>query len=113
MCIRDSTKEASGVRKPVIPLVVTESGYTETEEVRTKVGEAQDVTRLAFVDVAGDSLAWFKSDDDMNLEMLSWSPTEDVLLVRGLPPAFHDRYFWSATPSQRDKDGTCLLYTSD
>jgi dipeptidyl aminopeptidase/acylaminoacyl peptidase len=100
------TKEASGVRKPVIPLVVTESGYTETEEVRTKVGEAQDVTRLAFVDVAGDSLAWFKSDDDMNLEMLSWSPTEDVLLVRGLPPAFHDRYFWSATPSQRDKDGT-------
>jgi dipeptidyl aminopeptidase/acylaminoacyl peptidase len=100
------TKEASGVRKPIIPLVVTESGYTETEEVRTKVGEAQDETKLAFVDVVGDSLAWFKSDDDMNLEMMSWSPTDDVLLVRGLPAAFHDRYFWSATPAQRGTDGT-------
>src|SRR5262249_30783596 len=26
------TKEASGVRKPIIPIIVTESGYTETEE---------------------------------------------------------------------------------
>jgi dipeptidyl aminopeptidase/acylaminoacyl peptidase len=100
------TKEAAGVRKPVIPLIVTESGYTETEEVRTKVGEAQDETKLVFMDVAGDSLAWFKSDDSMNLEMLGWSPTDDALLVRGLPLAFHDRWFWSVTPSVRDKDGT-------
>ncbi|HKW15505.1 MAG TPA: DPP IV N-terminal domain-containing protein, partial [Candidatus Krumholzibacteria bacterium] len=100
------TKEASGVRKPIIPMIVTESGYTETEEVRTKVGEAQDETKLVFVDVAGDSLAWFKSDDDMNLEVMGWSPADDVLLVRGIPPAFHDRWFWSATPAQRAADGT-------
>jgi len=100
------TKEASGVRKPIIPLVVTESGYTETEEVRTKVGEAQDETKLVFVDVAGDSLAWFKSDDDMNLEMMGWSPADDVMLVRGIAALYKDRYFWSATPAQRATDGT-------
>jgi dipeptidyl aminopeptidase/acylaminoacyl peptidase len=107
------TKEASGVRKPIIPLVVTESGYTETEEVRTKVGEAQDVTKLVFVDVAGDSLAWLKSDDDMNLEMMSWSPTDDALLVRAIPPTFHDRYFWSVKPSERAGDGTVTSSVMD
>jgi len=107
------TKEAAGTRKPIIPLVVTKSGYTETEEARTFVGDAQDVTKLAFVDVAGDSLLWLKSDDDMNLELLSWSPTDDALLVRGIPLAFHDRYFWSVTPAKKAADGTASSSVMD
>jgi dipeptidyl aminopeptidase/acylaminoacyl peptidase len=100
------TKEPSGVRKPVIPLVVTESGYAETEEVRTKVGEAQEETRIAFLDVDADSLAWLKADATVGLEMMEWSPTRDVMLVRAIGADYHDRYFWSAAPAERDRDGT-------
>lgn len=95
-----ATKEPSGVKKPVIPLVVTESGYTETEEVRTKVGESQDETKLAFLDVLADSLVWFKTDAGMNLEIMGWSSAQDVLLVRGISADFHDRYFWAAKPAE-------------
>jgi len=100
------TKDPSGVRKPIIPIVVTESGYTETEEVRTKVGEEQETYRVAFMDMAGDSLSWCKTDDDMNLEIMGWSPKRDVLLVRGITADYHDRYFWAVTPSERATDGT-------
>ena len=100
------TKEAKDARKPIIPLEVTESGYTETEEVRTKVGDAQDQLKIAFVDVAADSLVWLKTDDGMDLELMSWSPTQDVLLVRAIPSDWHDRYFWSVAPAQRAPDGT-------
>ncbi len=99
------TKDPSGVKKPVIPIVVTESGYAETEEVRTPVGETQEEMKLAFVDVAGDSLLWLKSEEGMGLEQMGWSPTRDVLLVRGITVDYHDRYFWAVTPSERAADG--------
>ncbi|HEX6791007.1 MAG TPA: alpha/beta fold hydrolase [Candidatus Krumholzibacteria bacterium] len=99
------TKEASGVRKPVIPLVVTESGYTETDEVRTPVGEAQDETKLAFMDVDGDSLLWLASDEGMIIDVMGWSPARDVLLVRGITADYHDRYFWAVSPGGKVESG--------
>ena len=102
------TREAAGVRKPVIPLVVTESGYVETEDVRTKVGEAQDETKIGFVDTSTDSLMWLKTDASTNLEIMGWSPTLDVLLVRGITADWHTRYFWSASPAEPEKDGSIV-----
>lgn len=99
------TKEPSDARKPIIPLVVTESGYTETEEVRSKVGDAQDETRIVFVDVAADSLVWMESDPATTVEVKSWSPTDDVLLVRQLPAHWHDRDFSLVTPAHRSVAG--------
>jgi dipeptidyl aminopeptidase/acylaminoacyl peptidase len=100
------TKDPSGVRKPVIPLVVTESGYTETEEVRTHVGESQEETKIAFVDLQNDSLMWLEADEGTSLDMMGWSPVRDVLLVRGLTADWHTRYFWSASPDAPAKDGS-------
>jgi dipeptidyl aminopeptidase/acylaminoacyl peptidase len=99
------TREPPDARKPVIPLVVTESGYTETEEVRTMVGDAQEESRIVFVDVAADSLVWMKSDATTTVEAKAWSPTEDVLLVRELPGNWHERRFSLVSPRQRDADG--------
>lgn len=99
------SKDPSGVRKPVIPLIVTESGYTETDEVRTPVGEAQEETRLAFVDIEGDSLLWLAPDAGTIIDVMGWSPAKDVLLVRGITPDYHERYFWGADPGEHDAGG--------
>ena len=102
------SREPSNARKPVIPLVVTESGYTETEEGRTLVGDAQEESRIVFVDVAADSLVWMKSEGTTTVEAKAWSPTEDVLLVRELPAHWHDRRFSLVSPRQRDADGKAV-----
>ncbi len=96
---------ATDVRRPIIPLVVTESGYTETEEVRSKVGDAQDATSVVFVDLKADTLVQMKIEGKMQTDALSWSPKEDKLLVRGLSNDWHDRYFMVASPSDRGPDG--------
>jgi dipeptidyl aminopeptidase/acylaminoacyl peptidase len=102
------TRETADARKPVIPLVVTESGYVETEEVRSKVGDAQEETRIVFVDVAADSLLWMKSDATTIVEARAWSPTEDVLLVREVPAHWHDRVYSLVSPKQRGADGKAV-----
>jgi dipeptidyl aminopeptidase/acylaminoacyl peptidase len=48
---------------------------------------------------------WFQSEATTALEMMGWSPTRDVLLVRGLPADWHDRFFWAASPEERDSEG--------
>ncbi|MGH7480614.1 MAG: DPP IV N-terminal domain-containing protein, partial [Longimicrobiales bacterium] len=42
----------------IVPDWVTESGYTEVIETRTKVGDEEGETRLALIDVAGETLEW-------------------------------------------------------
>jgi dipeptidyl aminopeptidase/acylaminoacyl peptidase len=98
-------KPASGGRRPVIPIVVTESGYVETEEVRTKVGDAQDATSVAFVDLTADTLIGIDAGADVMVSVLSWSPVDDVLLVRGITEDWRDRLFMTASPEERGPKG--------
>jgi dipeptidyl aminopeptidase/acylaminoacyl peptidase len=98
-------KPASGGRAPVIPLVVTESGYVETEEVRTKVGDAQDVASVAFVDLEADSLIPIDAGENLSVGVISWSPVDDVVLLRGLTDDSHDRLFMTASPTERGTSG--------
>jgi dipeptidyl aminopeptidase/acylaminoacyl peptidase len=99
-------KPATGGRAPVIPLVVTESGYVETEEVRTKVGDEQDESSVAFVDLEGDSLIEIDAGEKISPSVLSWSPTADVLLLRGISEDWHDRLFMTAAPDERGREGS-------
>ena len=99
------TRPASGAEAPRIPIIVTKSGYTETEDVRSKVGDEQESQFVVFVDLDGDSLVSLAADETMIVEPMSWSPAGDDLLVRGISADWHDRYFMVASPGERASDG--------
>jgi dipeptidyl aminopeptidase/acylaminoacyl peptidase len=48
-------------RQVVVPNWVTQSGYAETQQVRTKVGDAQPRQRAAFIEVATGNVTWIDS----------------------------------------------------
>ncbi|HEX5132635.1 MAG TPA: prolyl oligopeptidase family serine peptidase [Candidatus Krumholzibacteria bacterium] len=98
-------KPATGDESPKIPIIVTKSGYTETEDVRSKVGDEQELQSVVFVDLDGDSLVRLAADETMTIEPMSWSPAADDLLLRGLSADWHDRYFTVASPAKRGTDG--------
>ena len=45
-------ERAEGAQETIVPDWVTESGYTEPRNVRTKVGDAEGTTRAAVLDLA-------------------------------------------------------------
>jgi dipeptidyl aminopeptidase/acylaminoacyl peptidase len=98
-------KPASGGRRPIIPLVVTESGYVETEEVRTKVGEVQDETSGAFIDLDADTLIGIDAGEGVIVNIQSWSPVDDVLMLRTISEDWHDRLFVTSSPKERGPSG--------
>ena len=51
------TRDSRGV---MVPAWVTESGYTEPLNVRSHVGDEQNVTRLALLDLADGELSWLE-----------------------------------------------------
>lgn len=99
------TRPVSGAEAPKIPIIVTKSGYTDTEAVRSKVGDEQEAQFVVFVDLEGDSLVPLAADASMIVEPMSWSPAADDLLVRALSADWHDRYFMVASPGERAVDG--------
>jgi len=101
----DLQKDLDDFRKPVIPIVPAESGYTETEDVRAYVGEFEQQARIAFVDTEADSLIWYDAEATTQLDAMAWSPTEDLLLVKEIPVSNQDRNFVLASPAQKRPDG--------
>ena len=99
------TKPASGGRAPIIPMVVTESGYVETEEVRTYVGDPQDASVVLFVDLQADSIIDIDAGENLSVAAMSWSPTDDIVLLRGLTNDSQDRLFMTASPTERGSNG--------
>lgn len=51
-------KPAKDARLTLVPDYVTLSGYVETREIRSKVGDAQEEGRLALVDLGSGELRW-------------------------------------------------------
>ena len=99
------TKEASGTRRPIVPQWVTESGYVETRDTRAKVGEKQDETRVGVIDLSEAKLHWMDGEENWWVSPMSWSPTEDQLLVRAITTDWHDRFFLMVTMDEMDDDG--------
>ena len=56
----DSTD--GGGRPVQMPLWVTQSGYVETQQIRTKVGDAQPRQRVALIEVATGKATWISRD---------------------------------------------------
>jgi dipeptidyl aminopeptidase/acylaminoacyl peptidase len=53
---------AADAQQTVMPVWVNESGYTETRQVRTKVGDAQARTRAGVLEVATGTVTWVEAE---------------------------------------------------
>jgi dipeptidyl aminopeptidase/acylaminoacyl peptidase len=58
---RGDTTEGGG-RQVQMPVWVTQSGYVETQQIRTKVGDAQSRQRAALIEVATGRVTWIERD---------------------------------------------------
>lgn len=64
-------KPPEGARPTMVPDWVTESGYTEELNARTKVGDAEGSSRLGLLNTATGAVAWldlFPTDDALSVE---------------------------------------------
>ena len=52
-------------RQVQMPVWVTQSGYVETQQIRTKVGDAQPRQRAALIEVATGKVTWIAKDTGM------------------------------------------------
>ena len=55
------TSQPEGARRAAVPRYVTESGYTEELEPRTKVGDAQGRSRIGFVSLPSGRVTWLRA----------------------------------------------------
>jgi dipeptidyl aminopeptidase/acylaminoacyl peptidase len=57
--IISANRSAQGTKGTIVPNWITESGYTEDLNVRTKVGDAQGSSRVGLMDVSSGEVNWF------------------------------------------------------
>jgi len=97
-------------RQTIVPNYVTRSGYTEDLNVRTKVGDAQNAGRVAFMRLPQGTVQWLdvipatndaKPAPPSNVQLLGWNQTGDAALVMAVTQDFKTRYI-----HQVNADGT-------
>ena len=95
------SERAEGDRQTMVPSFVTESGYTEPLNVRTKVGDVQASPRMGMVELATGKVAWLEPagrERRLSLAVVGWAPDADRALVIGVPLDFKDRWLYVAAP---------------
>ncbi|MGH7644991.1 MAG: prolyl oligopeptidase family serine peptidase, partial [Gemmatimonadales bacterium] len=82
-------------RRAVMPVWVTQSGYVETEQIRTKVGDAVERRKTAIVDVATGRATWVDStvgSGERDLQGLGFSSNGRHALVRATSLDYQDAW---------------------
>jgi hypothetical protein len=94
---------ASGERVAIVPNFVTESGYTEDINTRTKVGDAQPSGRVGILEVGTGRVAWVEAEKARRpaITAVGWAPRSDRALLMSVPDNFKDRWIYVATPDGR------------
>jgi dipeptidyl aminopeptidase/acylaminoacyl peptidase len=96
-----------GNQQTIVPAWVTETGYTEPLNVRTKVGDVDDgITRAAVLDLQTHRLTWVQVDSahrvrKVNVYGGAWAPTEDRAVLVGAAFDYKDRWIYTLTPDGR------------
>ena len=83
-------------RRVVMPTWVTQSGYVETQQIRTKVGDAQPRQHAAVIDVATGKATWIDSTvgtGDRDVVGVGMSPNSRHALVRASATSFKDAWY--------------------
>ena len=94
-------QRAEGQKQPIVANFVTESGYTEPINVRTKVGDVQAFQRTAIVELATGAVKWIEpeaKERKVTLTAVGWAPRTDRALLVGIPYNYKDRWIYVATP---------------
>jgi dipeptidyl aminopeptidase/acylaminoacyl peptidase len=98
-----TTIPATGTRETGIPQFVTESGYTEELRVRTKVGDAQNTGRVAFVSLPSGDTKWLavspgdSAKPTSSASVLGWNPAGTTALLFASSRDFKTRYISTVT----------------
>jgi dipeptidyl aminopeptidase/acylaminoacyl peptidase len=100
------SERAEGTQETVVPFWVTESGYTEPRNMRTKVGDAEGLTRAAILDLETSRLTWVQPDSaqaarKVAMSAAGWAPSQDRALLIGIPYDFKDRWIYTVGPDAR------------
>ncbi len=102
-----ASTQAQGARQTMVPNFVTESGYTEPLNVRTKVGDAQGDSRVALMQLPSGDVTWLNvvPGDSSRVAGMSrfggWNANGDRALIFTATSDFKTRYIHSVT-----SDGT-------
>jgi dipeptidyl aminopeptidase/acylaminoacyl peptidase len=99
-------EEAEGGQEVAVPFWVTESGYTESREIRTKVGDVEGTSRAALLDLQTSRLTWIEPDSALrarkiSMEYMGWAPGQDRVLLAGIPYDSKDRWLYVTGPDAR------------
>ncbi|MGH7469363.1 MAG: prolyl oligopeptidase family serine peptidase [Longimicrobiales bacterium] len=97
---------ANTTRRVVIPDWITESGYTETREVRTKVGDQQNAGgRIGVLALSGGQVHWVdlaaaRPDTTRKIALvgarfLSWNSSGTAGLITASSDDFKEAWLWS------------------
>ncbi len=93
-----TTIPATGTRETGVPQFVTASGYTEELRVRTKVGDAQNTGRIAFVSLPSGDTKWLavspgdSAKPTSSASVLGWNPSGTMALLFASSRDFKTRY---------------------
>src|SRR5687768_12719370 len=93
-----TTIPATNARETGVPQFITASGYTEEMRVRTKVGDAQNTGRVAFVSLPTGDTKWLtvspgdSAKPTSSASVLGWNPAGTVALLFASSRDFKTRY---------------------
>ena len=104
------SEPASDAKSTIVPNYVTESSYTETIPSRTNVGDLQNRSRMALVNVATGAVTWLDAglktkldgkEVDRPLTLLNprWSDDGSRLALLGRAADNKDRWVFAADPA--------------
>jgi dipeptidyl aminopeptidase/acylaminoacyl peptidase len=84
-------------RQVVMPVWVTPSGYAETEQIRTKVGDVQTRTKVALVEVATGTVTWVERDTgggrrEIDITAIGFASNSRHALVRMTATDYEDAW---------------------
>ncbi|HLV25668.1 MAG TPA: prolyl oligopeptidase family serine peptidase [Gemmatimonadales bacterium] len=102
-----ASAQPQGAKQTMVPNFVTESGYTEPLNVRTKVGDAQGVSRVALMQLPSGTVKWLNvvPGDTSRVAGMSrfggWTANGDRALIFTATADFKTRFLHSVT-----SDGT-------
>ena len=98
-----TTIPAAGIRETGVPQFVTASGYTEELRVRTKVGDAQNTGRVAYVSLPSGDTKWLavspgdSARPTSSASVLGWNPSGTMALLFASSRDFKTRFISTVT----------------
>ena len=74
-----TSRSAPGQQSTIVPNFVTESGFTENLNARSKVGEVQGSQRVGLLELATGRLTWLEAERARNptFSVVGWAPRTD------------------------------------